>query len=162
MRTNYFQFLESNQIAKTTNVAATKDLYSNKNRKKAKATKPIPKTRTIKFHEYKGPPNSQKQLQNSSAPSSNPAQTVNVGIPVRMNSPTIQVIQTPVKKVSEDESSYDLLLKQQQLFLQWQLQSQHKFPKMILPSTTTKNCIHDNVITTSSSTINSVSAFYFI
>lgn len=38
-----------------------------KNRKKAKS-KAIPKTRTIKFHEYKGPPNAQKN--NSSNPNS--------------------------------------------------------------------------------------------
>lgn len=33
------------------------------------------------------------------------------------------------------ESSYELLLKQQQLFLQWQLEWQQKYPHIIMPST---------------------------
>jgi len=33
-----------------------------------------------------------------------------------------------------DDSSYDLLLKQQQLFLQWQLENQGKFPQILLPA----------------------------
>ncbi|KAF5289176.1 hypothetical protein FQR65_LT02066 [Abscondita terminalis] len=72
-----------------------------KNRKKSKS-KSAPKTRTIKFHEYKGPPSAQK---NSTANSSNPG-----------------------------ESSYDLLLQQQTLLLQFQLQLQHKYPQIILPA----------------------------
>lgn len=72
-----------------------------KNRKKSKS-KSTPKTRTIKFHEYKGPPSAQK---NSTANSNNPG-----------------------------ESSYDLLLQQQTLLLQFQLQLQHKYPQIILPA----------------------------
>uniref|UniRef100_T1JBK9 SAP domain-containing protein n=1 Tax=Strigamia maritima TaxID=126957 RepID=T1JBK9_STRMM len=72
----------------------------NRNRKKSKS-KSQPKARTIKFHEYKGPPNAQK---------SNAALASSV------------------------ESSYDLLLQQQQLFLQWQLEWQHKYPQIILPA----------------------------
>lgn len=72
-----------------------------KNRKKSKS-KSTPKTRTIKFHEYKGPPNAQKNSALTSGSSS--------------------------------ETSYELLLKQQQLFLQWQLQLQHKYPQIILPA----------------------------
>ncbi|XP_074601164.1 uncharacterized protein LOC141855150 isoform X2 [Brevipalpus obovatus] len=70
-----------------------------KNRKKSKS-KSQPKTKTIKFHEYKGPPSAQKSqsLANNSS-----------------------------------ESSYELLLKQQQLFLQWQLEWQQKYPQIILP-----------------------------
>lgn len=71
-----------------------------KNRKKSKS-KSTPKARTIKFHEYKGPPSAQK-----SANSAN-----NAG-----------------------ESSYDLLLQQQTLLLQFQLQLQHKYPQIILPA----------------------------
>lgn len=70
-----------------------------KNRKKSKS-KSAPKARTIKFHEYKGPPSAQK----SSNTAPNP------------------------------ESSYDLLLKQQTLLLQFQLQLQHKYPQIILPA----------------------------
>ncbi|XP_045465100.1 myocardin-related transcription factor B isoform X2 [Harmonia axyridis] len=71
-----------------------------KNRKKSKS-KSLPKARTIKFHEYKGPPSAQKNSSNSG----------NAG-----------------------ESSYDLLLQQQTLLLQFQLQLQHKYPQIILPA----------------------------
>ncbi|KAI1292150.1 3-phosphoinositide-dependent protein kinase 1 [Halotydeus destructor] len=72
-----------------------------RNKKKAKS-KIQPKTRTIKFHEYKGPPSAQKNANHNLASS---------------------------------ESSYELLLKQQQLFLQWQLEWQQKYPQLILPAT---------------------------
>lgn len=71
-----------------------------KNRKKGKA-KSVPKTRAIKFHEYKGPPSAHK------------------------NSST---------NANSGETSYDLLLKQQTLLLQFQLQYQHKYPQIILPA----------------------------
>ncbi|KFM81168.1 MKL/myocardin-like protein 2, partial [Stegodyphus mimosarum] len=71
-----------------------------RSRKKSKP-KAQPKTRTIKFHEYKGPPSAQKN----------------------QTSPT------------KTETSYELLLQQQQLFLQWQLEWQQKYPQMILPVT---------------------------
>lgn len=76
---------------------------SNKSRKKSKS-KSQPKTRTIKFHEYKGPPNAQKNQSSSSSSS------------------------------STAETSYELLLQQQQLFLQWQLEWQQKYPQIILPA----------------------------
>ncbi|KAF5277057.1 hypothetical protein FQA39_LY06295, partial [Lamprigera yunnana] len=72
-----------------------------KNRKKSKS-KSTPKTRTIKFHEYKGPPSAQKNS------------TTNLN--------------------AAGESSYDLLLQQQTLLLQFQLQLQHKYPQIILPA----------------------------
>lgn len=72
-----------------------------KNRKKCKS-KNAPKTRTIKFHEYKGPPSAHK----SSA--------------LQIN--------------TNGETSYDLLLQQQTLLLQFQLQLQHKYPQIILPA----------------------------
>ncbi|XP_029661990.1 myocardin-related transcription factor B-like isoform X1 [Formica exsecta] len=78
-----------------------------KNRKKSK-TKSQPKTRTIKFHEYKGPPNAQKTPVSSS--------TSGLGV------------------TQPGETSYELLLQQQQLFLQWQLEWQHKYPQIILPA----------------------------
>ena len=76
------------------------DISKNRNRKKSKQKCP-PKPRTIKFHEYKGPPNAQKQQ------------------------PALP---------SDVETSYELLLQQQQLFLQWQLEWQHKYPQIILPA----------------------------
>ncbi|XP_076373075.1 uncharacterized protein LOC143257914 isoform X2 [Tachypleus tridentatus] len=82
-----------------------KDNFSNcnKNRKKSKA-KSQPKTRTIKFHEYKGPPSGQKSH---------------------------GTLLPPV------ETSYGLLLQQQQLFLQWQLEWQQKYPQVLMsPSQT--------------------------
>ncbi|OTF71098.1 RPEL repeat containing protein, partial [Euroglyphus maynei] len=65
--------------------------------KKVKS-KSTPKTRVIKFHEYTGPPNSGR-TKNQTGWTSNPT--------------TI-------------ETSYELLLKQQQLILQWQLESQQQ------------------------------------
>lgn len=73
-----------------------------KNRKKSKS-KAAPKARTIKFHEYKGPPNAHKSS-------------------------------SPPGMSTQGETSYELLLRQQQLFLQWQLESQHKYPQLILPA----------------------------
>ncbi|XP_033211970.1 myocardin-related transcription factor A-like isoform X2 [Belonocnema kinseyi] len=78
-----------------------------KNRKKSK-TKSQPKTRTIKFHEYKGPPNAQKTSVSSIPPGHITAQP--------------------------DETSYELLLRQQQMYLQFQIDLQHKFPQIILPA----------------------------
>lgn len=73
-----------------------------KDKNKKKSKKSTPKARTIKFHEYKGPPSAQKNSHNSAT-------------------------------LPNGESSYDLLLQQQTLLLQFQLQLQHKFPKIILP-----------------------------
>lgn len=74
-----------------------------KNRKKSKSSKSLPKARTIKFHEYKGPPSAQKNTALGAA-------------------------------AAAGETSYELLLQQQQLFLQWQLEWQHKYPQIILPA----------------------------
>lgn len=71
-----------------------------KNRKKCK-TKQVAKSRTIKFHEYKGPPNAQK---NSSSLAS-----------------------------LNEETSYQLLLKQQNFLLEY-LEGLHKHPANILPA----------------------------
>lgn len=73
-----------------------------KNRKKSKSKSATPKARTIKFHEYKGPPSAQKSASCGGA--------------------------------SNAETSYDLLLQQQTLLLQFQLQLQHKYPQIILPA----------------------------
>ncbi|KAL7639384.1 UNVERIFIED_CONTAM: hypothetical protein RMT77_009885 [Armadillidium vulgare] len=69
-----------------------------KSRKKSKG-KMQPKTRTIKFHEYKGPPSASKR---------------------EHSTPT--------------ETSYDILLQQQQLFLQCQLELKQKYTQIILPA----------------------------
>lgn len=71
-----------------------------KNRKKTKS-KPVPKSRQIKFHEYKGPPNAPK---NSSSSAS-----------------------------LNEETSYQLLLKQQNFLLEY-LEGLHKHPATILPA----------------------------
>ncbi|KAH9365294.1 hypothetical protein HPB48_018304 [Haemaphysalis longicornis] len=76
-------------------------------RKKSKS-KAQPKARTIKFHEYKGPPSAQKNQPASS---------------------------------NSSESSYELMLQQQQLFLQWQLEWQQKYPQIILPGLTEASCV---------------------
>lgn len=71
-----------------------------KNRKKCK-TKPVAKSRTIKFHEYKGPPNAQKSSSSSTS--------------------------------LNEETSYQLLLKQQNFLLEY-LEGLHKHPANILPA----------------------------
>ncbi|XP_055333095.1 myocardin-related transcription factor A-like isoform X2 [Paramacrobiotus metropolitanus] len=74
--------------------------------KKCRAKPPVPqKTRTIKFHEYKGPP---VQNKNTSKPA------------VADESAKANTSAT------ESETAYRLLLKQQQLFLQWELEAQQK------------------------------------
>lgn len=104
-----------------------------KNRKKSKS-KSAPKTRTIKFHEYKGPPSAQKSSSSNSG--------------------------------TTGESSYDLLLQQQTLLLQFQLQLQHKYPQIILPasqknseaSTSNNNTTHQPSPSPSVSSTSSTSA----
>ncbi|XP_054712332.1 myocardin-related transcription factor B-like [Uloborus diversus] len=91
----------SSQLGSTSQAESThkEHVTTVRTRKKSKP-KAQPKTRTIKFHEYKGPPSAQKNQASN----------------------------------AEIESSYDLLLQQQQLFLQWQLEWQQKYPhQMILP-----------------------------
>ncbi|XP_065162570.1 myocardin-related transcription factor B isoform X2 [Atheta coriaria] len=84
-----------------------------KNRKKSKS-KAIPKARTIKFHEYKGPPSAQK-----SSASTFPG--------------------------AEGESSYQLLLEQQQLLLQYQLEhSKNNKLCLILPAQTSSDVTANN------------------
>ncbi|XP_058799962.1 myocardin-related transcription factor A isoform X3 [Phymastichus coffea] len=101
-----------------------------KNRKKSK-TKSQPKARTIKFHEYKGPPNAQKSNDSTSG----------------------------LGSAQHNETKYEILLQQQQLFLQWQVegngQIHHQprlFPQLILPAsqkppislTTTSSVVSDS------------------
>jgi hypothetical protein len=78
----------------TMRCAASGPLLSRSKKNKCKSQ---PKAKTIKFHEYKGPPNA--------PPPKSPSSLVTI---------------------ESNESSYELLLKQQQLFLQWQLELQHK------------------------------------
>jgi len=84
-----------------------------KDRKKMKLKKPstAPKPRTIKFHEYKGPEMSLKRKIDEKGGSGER------------------------KGSGQSETAYDLLLKQQQLFLQWQLENQNKYPQILLPAT---------------------------
>ncbi|EEC15403.1 hypothetical protein IscW_ISCW021118 [Ixodes scapularis] len=89
-------------VAPPSTTAAQPQAGGGKAARKKSKSKAQPKTRTIKFHEYKGPPNAQK----NHATASNSA-----------------------------ESSYELLLQQQQLFLQWQLEWQQKYPQILLPAT---------------------------
>ncbi|XP_071447296.1 myocardin-related transcription factor A [Hetaerina americana] len=56
------------------------------------------------------------------------------------------------------ETSYELLLQQQQLFLQWQLEWQHKYPQIILPAAQKPSDVGLITVTTPSSTVTSGSA----
>ncbi|KAJ9595059.1 hypothetical protein L9F63_013656, partial [Diploptera punctata] len=94
-----------------------------KNRKKSKS-KSQPKTRTIKFHEYKGPPNAHKS--------------------------------TAMSAASHVETSYELLLQQQQLFLQWQLEWQHKKPLSVNSDSVSSGNTTHTVATTGTSATSTV------
>eukprot|EP00095_Tigriopus_kingsejongensis_P011210 snap_masked-scaffold263_size232787-processed-gene-1.16 protein:Tk11210 transcript:snap_masked-scaffold263_size232787-processed-gene-1.16-mRNA-1 annotation:"conserved hypothetical protein" len=74
--------------------------------KKPKAKTSTSKPRTIKFHEYKGPTSIAQKRPNS----------------------------VDAEQKSADDSRYELLLEQQQLFLQWQLELSHKYPQILLPA----------------------------
>lgn len=78
---------------------------TSKNNKKKTKPKTQQKARTIKFHEYKGPPNAQK------------------------NQPP-----PPPSTASTESSSYDRLLQQQQLFLQMQLEWQQQKYSQVTPT----------------------------
>ncbi|XP_015906589.1 myocardin-related transcription factor A [Parasteatoda tepidariorum] len=91
-------------VSSQSGISLTSEIVPKENttvvRRKKSKPKAQPKPRTIKFHEYKGPPNAQKSQ----------------------------------ASLLESETSYELLLQQQQLFLQWQLEWQQKYPhQMILP-----------------------------
>ncbi|KYM79975.1 MKL/myocardin-like protein 1 [Atta colombica] len=117
-----------------------------KNRKKSK-TKSQPKTRTIKFHEYKLKLLDTAQLfghklEPKDFTGNTSLSRELVGRPVVLQTsgpPNAQ--KTPVSSntsglggAQPGETSYELLLQQQQLFLQWQLEWQHKYPQIILPA----------------------------
>ncbi|RWS12724.1 hypothetical protein B4U79_02052, partial [Dinothrombium tinctorium] len=99
-------------------ITTTKDNSNlvTKSRKKSKS-KAQPKTKTIKFHEYK------VRLLASHSSSNNFK---------FKGPPNAQKKQSSQSESSE--TSYELLLKQQQLFLQWQLEWQQKYPQIILPA----------------------------
>ncbi|XP_059079735.1 myocardin-related transcription factor B-like isoform X2 [Tigriopus californicus] len=110
----------SSKISSSTSSLSNHQAYSQrgapgKERKikkpKAKGTASTAKTRTIKFHEYKGPPSAALKRPNSEEADAK----------------------------SAEDSRYELLLKQQQLFLQWQLELSHKYPQIILPAAPTSS-----------------------
>uniref|UniRef100_A0A8D8VM12 MKL/myocardin-like protein 2 n=1 Tax=Cacopsylla melanoneura TaxID=428564 RepID=A0A8D8VM12_9HEMI len=98
-------------------------------KKSSKSKSSAPKTRTIKFHEYKGPPNTHKNPSGSSSSSAS------------------QLSSSPV------ETSYELLLQQQQLL--WQLEWQHKYPQIILPASQKPSSSPSSSSSSSTNTSNS-------
>jgi hypothetical protein len=105
-----FQNISQQQPSSSNNGNSSSSNYKSRSSKKLSKSKSQSKPKTIKFHEYRGPPSAQKSSGNNSN-----------------NSTTEQQKRPP-------ESSYELLLQQQQLFLQWQLEWQHRFPKILLPA----------------------------
>lgn len=81
---------------------STAGSVSKKTTKKPK-NKNITKSKMIKFHEYKGPPNA-----------------------VRTSSKLRAELPVPCEPEASTSTSYGVLLEQQQLFLQWQLEFQQK------------------------------------
>lgn len=107
-----FQLATAVQKSQSSLSSSSSSLGKSRSSKKSSKNKSQPKARTIKFHEYKGPSSCGQKGSaggSSSASASSSAQ-------------------------SSAETSYELLLKQQQLFLQWQLDLQHKYPQILLPA----------------------------
>lgn len=102
-----FQLAAAVQKPQSSSVTST--LGKSRSSKKSSKSKSQPKARTIKFHEYKGPSSCSQKGSAGGASAS-------------------------IVPQSAEESSYELLLKQQQLFLQWQLEWQHKYPQILLPA----------------------------
>lgn len=99
--------------------SSSSSLGKSRSSKKSSKSKSQPKARTIKFHEYKGPSScGQKGSAGGGGGGSG-------SIPPNL-------VTNPSQ--NPEETSYELLLKQQQLFLQWQLELQHKYPQIILPA----------------------------
>ena len=93
------------------NSSSISNLNNNNNKSRPKKAKPKtqPKAKVIKFHEYKGPPNVVKSSQPVVSPSS---------VVANLNQ-------------NNSDTPYHILLRQQQLFLQWQLEFNQK--NMSLP-----------------------------
>ena len=108
--------------------------FNNNNKSRPKKAKPKtqPKAKVIKFHEYKGPPNVVKSSQPVISPSS------------------------VVANVNQNNSDtpYHILLRQQQLFLQWQLEFNQKNMSLpvILPANKDGQPVSQSVTVTASST----------
>ena len=97
--------------------APGKDAASGSRKKKVKQSKSIGergggKARTIKFHEYKGPPSTERGKRSAAAAAA--------------SSSSEEISSGGGGQKSEEDTRYELLLKQQQLFLQWQLELSHK------------------------------------
>ncbi|WAQ95684.1 MRTFB-like protein [Mya arenaria] len=92
----------------------------NNNKIKPKKPKPKPptKAKVIKFHEYKGPPNVVK----STAPVLSTSMPV-LGNPATVNSAPVEQKPDPA---NHSDTPYNILLQQQQLYLQWQLEINQK------------------------------------
>ncbi len=113
--------------------------FSNTNRlnriKKPKPKSSAPKSKIIKFHEYKGPPNVVKSQQQQV-----PATTSQT--PLLQQQPQTQpqasnaAAAAAAAAISQTcDTPYHILLQQQQLFLQWQLEYQHtKNLPIIIPT----------------------------
>ena len=113
---------------------------------KKKTPKPPAKSKVIKFHEYKGPPSALKNSSQSSASSTasmspSPTVTATIASPPGIAVSTPSVIPPPPAGAvgpppagATDSTPYNIMLQQQQLFLQWQLEYQQKQMPFILPT----------------------------
>lgn len=136
----------SAQNNNTTNVL---NFNNNNNKSRPKKTKPKtqPKAKVIKFHEYKGPPNVVKSSQPVISPSS---------VVGNINQ-------------NNNDTPYHILLRQQQLFLQWQLEFNQKnmtLPVMVptnkdgqvVSQTTSMSSSNASVVSSTSSSVESASS----
>ena len=107
-------------------------------RKMKPKPKTTPKSKVIKFHEYKGPPSSKKEKDKDkdslvlSAPSTPQPPPLPPPLPLApspvstiLSIPNLSPTPSELEDLDED-SSYNIMLQQQQVFLQWQLEVQRK------------------------------------
>ena len=97
---------------------------SKSNRSKKSKVKSAPKSKVIKFHEYKGPPSVVKSVPSTLTPVTSPVSSSVASV----------AAMSAAAQASGDNTPYSVLLQQQQLFLQWQLEFQQKSLPVILPT----------------------------
>ena len=117
-------FTMSQPSTSTTLVTSSKHSSSSSSSKSNRIKKPkpksTPKSKVIKFHEYKGPPNVVKTQHVAAIAPTPPPPPV---------APSVQQLTN-----NNSDTPYHILLQQQQMFLQFQLECQQKNLPFILPA----------------------------
>ena len=108
-------------LSKSGSASSLSSLSKNKKKKQTSTNRPQPsKSKVIKFHEYKGPPNVVKNQTTQSQ-----------GMP---SSPVPLPVGSLAGALGGMESPYHVMLHQQQMMLQWQLEVQQKNLNFLVPT----------------------------